>query len=159
MYKVLWHLCKISPSYKVTKFWIQRKWCYSRESIKISLHIFVSFMEKKAPIKFHIFDHFSKAYKVVKFWMIELYLNVIDIIHLNRQTKHANCDLHVNFCNFLWMPFCFMMKKDHFIRKMVLWPQVPFKDNDLDVAIIYELVQLNNKHQQSQAVTLLLVLN
>ena len=57
------------------------------------------------------------------------------------------------------MPFCFMMKKDHFIRKMVLWPQVPFQDNDLDVAIIYELVQLNNKHQQSQAVTLLLALN
>ena len=25
------------------------------------------------------------------------------------------------------MSFCFMMKKDHFKQKLLLWPQVPFK--------------------------------
>ena len=57
------------------------------------------------------------------------------------------------------MPFCFMMKKDHFKQKLSLWPQVPFKDNDLDVAIIYELVLRNNVHQLSEVVTLSLALN
>ena len=57
------------------------------------------------------------------------------------------------------MPFCFMMKKDHFKEKLSLWPQVPFKDNDLDVAIIYELVLRNNVHQLGEVVTLSLALN
>ena len=48
-----------------------------------------------------------------------------------------------------------MMKKDHFKEKLSLWPQVPFKDNDL----IYELVLRNNVHQLSETVTLSLALN
>ena len=29
------------------------------------------------------------------------------------------------------MPFCFMMKKDHFKQKLLLWAQFPFKGFDL----------------------------
>ena len=80
-----------------------------------SLHLFVSFMGKKPPIKFYgIFDQFLRTYEVSKFWMINLYLNLSDIMHTNEHKKHANCGLHVNFWNFLLMLFCFMMKKDHF---------------------------------------------
>ena len=47
---------------------------------------FVRFMEKKPPIKFYgVFDHFSRTYEVAKFWMIELYLNVSDIMNANSQ--------------------------------------------------------------------------
>ena len=48
----------------------------------------------------------------------------------NEHTKHANCGLRVNFWNFLFMPFCFMMKKDHFKRKLLLWPQVLLECKD-----------------------------
>ena len=72
-------------------------------------------MGKKPPIKFYgIFDQFLRTYEVSKFWMINLYLNVSDIMHANEHKKHANCGLHVNFWNFLLMLFCFMTKKDHF---------------------------------------------
>ena len=88
---------------------------------------FVRFLEKKPPIKFYgVFDHFSRTYEVAKFWMIELYLNVSDIMNANSHTKHANCGLRVNFWNFLLMYFCFMMEKDHFKQKLLLWPQVFF---------------------------------
>ena len=46
--------------------------------------------------------------------MIKLYLGVSDVIHANEQTKYANCDLHVNFWNFLLMSFCLVTKKNHF---------------------------------------------
>ena len=46
--------------------------------------------------------------------MIKLYLDVSNVIHANKPTKNANCGLHINFCNFLLMRFCFMMKKDYF---------------------------------------------
>ena len=58
--------------------------------------------------------------------MIKLCLDVSDVTHTNKHTKHANCGLHVNFWNFLLMPFCFMMKKDHFKQRLLLWPQVLF---------------------------------
>ena len=45
--------------------------------------------------------------------------------------KHVNCKLHVNFWNFLLMSFCFMMKKDRFKEKLLLWSQVPFKGFNL----------------------------
>ena len=59
--------------------------------------------------------------------MINLYLDVSGGIHANEYTKHANRGLHVNFWNFLLMPFSFMMKKDNFKHKLLLLPQVPFK--------------------------------
>ena len=52
--------------------------------------------------------------------MIKLYLNLSGVIHANKHTKYANCGLHVNFCNFLLMLFCFMMKKDHLKQKLLL---------------------------------------
>ena len=63
--------------------------------------------------------------------MIKLYIEVSDVIHANGHTKYANCTLHVNCWNFLLMSFCFMMKKDHFKQKLLLWPQVYFKINVL----------------------------
>ena len=74
------------------------------------------------------FDHFSRTYEVAKFRIIKLYLDVSDVTHANEHTKHANCSLYVNLWNFWLMPSCFMMKKDHFKQKLLLWPQVPFKD-------------------------------
>ena len=46
--------------------------------------------------------------------MIKLCLDVKDVIHANEHTKYANSGLHVNFWKFWLMPFCFMIKKDHF---------------------------------------------
>ena len=62
--------------------------------------------------------------------MIKLCLQVSDVINGNENTEYANCGLQVNFfyLNFLLMSFCFMMKKDHFKqKKLLLWPQVTFK--------------------------------
>ena len=36
--------------------------------------------------------------------------------------------LYMNFYDFWFMPFCFMMKKNHFKQKLLLWPQFPFKN-------------------------------
>ena len=48
------------------------------------------------------------------------------LIHANEHTKYANCDLHINFWNFLLIPFCLMAKKDHFKQKLIHWPQILF---------------------------------
>ena len=94
----------------------------------VSVQFFLTFVEKKPPIKFHdIFDHFSRTYEVGKFLMVKLYLNVSEIRHANEHKSYANCGLHVNFLNVLLISFCFMMKKDHFKQKLLLFPQVPFK--------------------------------
>ena len=72
---------------------------------------FVSFMEKKPPIKVYgVLDHFSRTSEVAKFWIVKLYLNASDVIHANEYKKHANDGLHVNFWKLLLMSFCFMMK-------------------------------------------------
>ena len=95
-----------------------------------SPHVFVSFIEKKSLIKFYdVCYHFSWTYKVAKFWMIKLYLNISVVIQTNQHTKHANCDLNVNFWDFLLMSFCFLVKKDHFKQESfyVVCLQVPFK--------------------------------
>ena len=34
--------------------------------------------------------------EVVKFWMIQLYLNINDVMHVNEHTKHTNGGLHEN---------------------------------------------------------------
>ena len=60
-----------------------------------------------------VFDHFSQFYEVAKFSMIKLYLDVSDAIFENQHAKHANCGLHVNIWNFLFMAFCLIIKKDH----------------------------------------------
>ena len=64
----------------------------------------------------------------VKFSMIKRYLDVSDVIHAKEYTKDANCGLHLNCWIFLFMAFCFIMKKDHFKQKLLIWPQVPFMD-------------------------------
>ena len=58
--------------------------------------------------------------------MIKLYLDVGDA-YTQRHTLYANCGLHVNLWKFWLIPFCFVMRKDHFKQKSLLWPQVPFK--------------------------------
>ena len=60
--------------------------------------------------------------------MIKLYLDVSEVIHASVDIKYANCKLPVNFQIFLLMTFCFMMKKNNFQQKMILWAQFPFKD-------------------------------
>ena len=72
---------------------------------------YVSFMEKKRPIKFYgVFYYFPRTYEVAKFWMIKLCLNVIDVVHANGHTKHGIGGLHINFWNFFFMPFVLWSK-------------------------------------------------
>ena len=93
-----------------------------------SLYFFVRFMEKKPPLKLYgAFDYFSRTYEVAKFLMNTLYLNVTDIMHANEYAIYANSGLHVNLWDFFLVPFCFKMKKDHFKKRFLLWPQVLFK--------------------------------
>ena len=47
----------------------------------ISFHIFINFMENELSTKLNsVFDHFSRTYKVTKFWMIKLCLDVSDVL-------------------------------------------------------------------------------
>ena len=87
------------------------------------------------------FDHFPWTYEVKKFWMVKLCLQVNNGIHANKHMKYANCDLLVNFWEFLLTSLCFMMKKDHFKQKLLLLPQVPFKRNwkSFPYCIVYQL--------------------
>ena len=123
---------------KVAEFWIQRKWRHTRECTKsltpwFSLHFSVIFKEKKPSIKFYgVFNHFSWTYEVKKVWMNKLHFDVSDIIHSNKHTKYANCDLH-----FLrWKKNCFFGLKSSlkgtsvqvfswafakFVRSTILW--------------------------------------
>ena len=100
--------------------------CIALHSL-LSLHIFVYFMKKEPFTKFYVFNHFSVTCKVTNFWWIKLWINVSDVITTKEQTKYANWGLHVILWNFLLMSYCFKMKKDFFMQKMLLWPQVPFK--------------------------------
>ena len=68
---------------------------------------------------------------ICKVLNVKLYLDVSDSKHANEQTKHANCGLHGNFWSFLLISFCFMMKKDHFKQKLLLWSQVSFRGLNL----------------------------
>ena len=68
---------------------------------------------------------FMVTYEVAKFYMIKLYLDAGDAIHANKHTKYANCGSPVKV--WIIMLFCFMMKKDHFKQKLLLWSQVPFR--------------------------------
>ena len=77
--------------------------------------------------------------------MIELYLDVIDAIHTNEHTKHAKCGLHVNFWVFLLMSSSFMMKKDYFKQKLLLWSQVPFKIISKDYLVLCVEIYAQNK--------------
>ena len=93
----------------------------------LSLHIFVYFMKKEPFTKFYVFNHFSVTCEVTNFWWIKLWINVSDVITTKEQTKYASWGLHVILWNFVLMSYCFKMKKDFFMQKMLLWPQVPFK--------------------------------
>ena len=61
--------------------------------------------------------------------MIKLRFDLSEAFHANEHTLYANCGLHIHFWNFWQMLFCFMMKKDHFKQKLLLWTQFPFKQN------------------------------
>ena len=125
MYYVLWRLHQISRTYIFTKFWFQPTWRHSRECIKDLtpgfLYIFLLVLWRWKLAKFYeLFGHFSRTYKVVKFWVIQLHLDVSDVIHANGHTEHANCGLHVNFWNFyeyhfvLWWKVIILSKSCYF---------------------------------------------
>ena len=113
-----------------------------------SLHFFVSFMEKKRPIKFcGVSDHFLRTYEIEKFWMIKLYLGVSDVIYANEYIKHASCDLHENFWNFLSMPFSFIWKNiilsKNYYSGLRLWPlaSIVTWHSKTHFKIFYDLLQ------------------
>ena len=84
-------------------------------------------MGKKPPVKFYdVFVHFLQTYEVAKFWMMKLYLDVSDIIHVKKHTKYANCGLPANFWIFLFV-ILFYTEKDHFKQKLLPLFQVLFK--------------------------------
>ena len=100
---------QFSWSYEVTKFWIRREWRHSRERAKhfipVFLRRFLLILWKKSFLhSFDHFDHLSWTYEVAKFWMIVS----------RRKWLTCNCGLHVNFWRLRLMPFCFMVRKDHF---------------------------------------------
>ena len=87
---------------------------------------FVTFMEKTHPIIkfFGVFNQFSRTCEVAKFCITP---RVTQYTRMSKK-KYVNYALHVSFWNCLYMSFCFMMKKDHSKQKLLLWPQVPFKN-------------------------------
>ena len=129
----MWRFDQISQSYTITKFWIQCKWRHTRKFIKYVssgfLCFFVSFKEK-TPLRlksYSVFDHFSWTYDNAKFWMIKLYRELSNAIHVNECTKYTNCGLHLSFWIFLLMSVCLLIKKGHFKQKLLPWLQVPFE--------------------------------
>ena len=67
-------------------------------SLLVFFAFFVSFMEKKPPLKFiGVFVHFLRTYEVPKFSMIKSYLDISDVIRVYEHSKYAYCGLHVNF--------------------------------------------------------------
>ena len=93
---------------------------------------FFSFIEKNPPIKFHgVFDNFSWTYEVAKFWMLNcISTYVMPYTPLNKQNIIIVGYMET-FGVLLLMSFCFMMKKDHFKQKLLLWRHVPFKGFNL----------------------------
>ena len=55
-------------------------------------------MEKTSYKAFWCFNHVSQTYKVKKFSMTKMHLDVSDVIHAMKQTKYANYSLHGIFC-------------------------------------------------------------
>ena len=60
--------------------------------------------------------------------MIKLVFDISDVVHANGHTQNANCGLYVKFRKFWLIPFCFIMRKDHLKKKLLLWPEVAFKE-------------------------------
>ena len=85
------------------------------------------------------FNYYSQSCKGMKCCMTGQCLQVNDFILTNRHTEHANCGLHINFWNFWLMPFCFMIQKDYFKPKLLLWPQSSFKK----LVIIIMFMEIN----------------
>ena len=54
---------------------------------------------------------FDELNEVAKFWMINLYLDVSNVIHANEHTKYTNCDLPRNFRILLFVSLCFYNEK------------------------------------------------
>ena len=63
-----------------------------------SIFFFINFMEKTSYKAFWCFNHVSQTYKVKKFSMTKMHLDVSDVIHAMKQTKYANYSLHGIFC-------------------------------------------------------------
>ena len=55
------------------------------------------YVEKSSYKVDDVFEDFSQIYLVAIFSIIELYLDVIDVIHAHEHIKYANCVLCVNF--------------------------------------------------------------
>ena len=95
-------------------------------------------MKKEISTNFYgVLGYFCWTYKVSKFWVTKLFLNVIDIIHANKHAQYTNYGFHINFWNFFLMPFSLMTKKD-FKQNLLHWPQFPFNAtflNELNVSL------------------------
>ena len=81
---LFWSVLTKLLSYKVLVWVTSYPRMYKTFYPWFSLHIFVSFTEKE---QFYCrFDHFSLTYKVAKFWIIKLCLEVSEVIHANEHT-------------------------------------------------------------------------
>ena len=86
---------------------------------------FACFCEEKKPITFcGAFVHFLRTYEVTKFWKIKLNLDVSDS-YTRANIQNMLIVAYLKFFGFfLLMLFYFMLEKDHFKQKLLLWPQV-----------------------------------
>ena len=107
-------------SYELAKFWIWRKWRHTRECTKhfppCFLFIFSLILRRMNFLQSFII-YLTIFLELIKLQSFEC-LDVSDVI---------NCGLHVNFWNFCWYFFVFLMKKNHFKQKLLPWHQFPFK--------------------------------
>ena len=133
MYKVVWWFDQFSRSYEATKFWTWREWRHTLECIKYFIPgffcIFLLILWKKNVLHSFMVVLTISHELFTNFWMIKFCLDVSDVIHANEHTEFANSGLHTNFWKLGLTPFCFVIRKDCFKQKLLLWLHVPSNEN------------------------------
>ena len=77
-------------------------------------------MEQRPCTKgYGVSDHFLRTYQVTKVGWLNC-VDVSDVIHIDADTWYSNCGLREKICDFWLITVCFMIKKDHFERTLLL---------------------------------------
>ena len=101
-------------------FWIRCEWRHNHECRKLftpDFHIFVNLIKYKPFTQIYgCFGYLLWTYKVVKFWLVKLWLSVSDVIHANEHTECDNCGLEsFGWCHFvLWWEKIILSKTYYF---------------------------------------------
>ena len=108
LHKILWSLDQFSRSYEIKKFWIQRKWGYTRECTKnitsggfLFMFLLILLREKLLESFMVFFTIFQKLMKLQSFeWLncVSTYVTSLTLINMYRC---YNCALTSKLSNFL----------------------------------------------------------